>query len=341
MSAPLITEQAPEAGDDAAQRLLNLVFMLNTSTRPLTTDEIVSDSDVGYGSPNRDSDVRKFRRDRERLATLGVIIKNVQPEGSLETEEACWAIDEASTFATVDTLSRDDLDLLIDAISHYLAIPGNPLSEPLAGVLDKARETRRLRDGAVTGVPEVRRNVDALVEAVWAAFAARRTLTFTYCDAKGTETRRTVAIYGLFSHEGTQYFTGADDVTGEVRTFRLDRVQRAWRPRKGYHIPDDFDIRAYLFLPFDFSSAEPLEAAATFPAASTAAERAAVTQGRGTFTQDDEGTWVWHIAVHDIDAMARYLLGHARDGVRPLKPTALVTAWNTLIDKAVRTHEDR
>ena len=64
----------PMPVDETAQRLLNLLFVLNAAPRPLATEEIVSDSDLGYGSGNRASDLRKFRRDREKLEERGVYI---------------------------------------------------------------------------------------------------------------------------------------------------------------------------------------------------------------------------------------------------------------------------
>ena len=121
--------------------------MLNTSTRPLTTEEIVTDSDLGYGSDNLDSEMRKFRRDREALASCGIVIRNMQPEGSSETETGLWAIDRTSTFAATDELSLDELDLVIDALTKHLAIPQNPLSTPLASALKKAQIVRAVRSG--------------------------------------------------------------------------------------------------------------------------------------------------------------------------------------------------
>ena len=69
---------APEPGfDKTAQRILNLFFVLNSSPEPLTTEQIVLDSDLGYGSGNVDSDKRKFRRDRDKLLERGIVIKEV------------------------------------------------------------------------------------------------------------------------------------------------------------------------------------------------------------------------------------------------------------------------
>ena len=69
----------PEPGfDKTAQRILNLFFVLNSSPEPLTTEQIVLDSDLGYGSGNIDSDKRKFRRDRDKLLERGILIKEVR-----------------------------------------------------------------------------------------------------------------------------------------------------------------------------------------------------------------------------------------------------------------------
>lgn len=65
--------------DKTAQRILNLFFVLNSSPEPLTTEQIVLDSDLGYGSGNIDSDKRKFRRDRDKLLERGILIKEVRP----------------------------------------------------------------------------------------------------------------------------------------------------------------------------------------------------------------------------------------------------------------------
>ena len=78
---PSYDEAQAIAGDTSAQRLLNLFFIFNASTRALSTEEIVSDSDLGYGSPQRDSDLRKFRRDRAKLAEQGIQIVEAKPLG--------------------------------------------------------------------------------------------------------------------------------------------------------------------------------------------------------------------------------------------------------------------
>ncbi|MEU4164901.1 YafY family protein [Actinoplanes sp. NPDC026670] len=48
----------------------------------------------------------------------------------------------------------------------------------------------------------------------------------TYTGRNGRTTDRTLHPYGLVAHTGRWYVTGLDSVSGELRTFRLDRIQR-------------------------------------------------------------------------------------------------------------------
>ena len=42
--------------------------------------------------------------------------------------------------------------------------------------------------------------------------------------------------------------------------------------------------------------------------------------------------------VRDLDAAAAFALEHARDGMRPVAPAALVDTWRDTISKAVSAH---
>ena len=128
----------PEPGfDKTAQRILNLFFVLNSSPEPLTTEQIVLDSDLGYGSGNIDSDKRKFRRDREKLLERGITIKEVRAAGAQETEESAWTIDREHTFAAGGLITADDADILLDAIDQTLATGSAAFATPLADIRSK------------------------------------------------------------------------------------------------------------------------------------------------------------------------------------------------------------
>ncbi len=85
--------------------MLNLLFSLLVSPRPLTTREIVDDPEIGYlgkKSATRDSRCTAFRRDRETLAEHGVHIHEVLPlsaGGIAVNEDSSWEIDRERTHA--------------------------------------------------------------------------------------------------------------------------------------------------------------------------------------------------------------------------------------------------
>lgn len=159
--------------DKTAQRILNLFFVLNSSPEPLTTEQIVLDSDLGYGSGNIDSDKRKFRRDRDKLLERGILIKEVRPTGAQETEESSWTIDREHTFAAGGLITADDADILLNAIDQTLAAGSSTFAAPLADIRSKiAYLTGR------TTVDEAPISRSPTVDAVWSAFAERCALRF-------------------------------------------------------------------------------------------------------------------------------------------------------------------
>ena len=163
---PSYDEAQAIAGDTSAQRLLNLFFIFNASTRALSTEEIVSDSDLGYGSPQRDSDLRKFRRDRAKLAEQGIQIVEAKPLGAAESEESYWKLDRENTFATGGIVTRDDAQTLAAAIDEYLEGQATPLGRPLQSVRDKALE---LAEGSTpqTRDEQTANAFDPILDALW------------------------------------------------------------------------------------------------------------------------------------------------------------------------------
>lgn len=338
------------AEDSSAQRILNLFFMFNASTRPLSTTDVITDSDLGYGSGQRESDLRKFRRDRAKLAERGIRIIEVKRAGAAETEESFWMLDREHTFTENGMVTPDDAQTLATAIGDYLRGRDTPLEKPLCSVRDKAFELveRGIVDsptiGDRAGVREGRGDASdegrrAVLDAIWSAFSSRKQLTFSYIDAQGRTSKRTVAIYGLFSHGGITYFIGPDSASGAVRTFRSDRIERAWRPRGSYAIPADFNIDDHVFLPFDFGDGQAARTAFSFSDGTTIAAVQALTRGRGEVTECEQGRLRWAVDVRDLSAAAAFSLRHAREGMRPIAPDALIEAWKAAIRKAIEAHD--
>lgn len=318
--------------DKTAQRILNLFFVLNSSPEPLTTEQIVLDSDLGYGSGNTDSDKRKFRRDREKLLERGIVIKEVRAPGSQETEESAWTVDHDHTFAAGGLITAEDADILMDAIDQMLAAGSSTFSTPLADIRSKIAYLTGEAD-----VPETPALRSPMVDAVWSAFAERCALRFLYQNGRGEQRQRTVCVYGMFEREGVSYFCGLDDASGTVRTFRCDRIVRAWKPSGFYTIPSDFNLNDQLFFEFDFADRDPIAATFSFAAATPADMVHALTQGRGNLDRADTG-WTWTVGVRDLDAAASFCMEHSADNMRPVAPDALKQAWNRLIERTVNAH---
>ena len=78
----------------------------------------------------------------------------------------------------------------------------------------------------------------AILIAVAEAARGYRALALEYTDSRGVRSSRTVHPYGIVAHSGRWYLTGADPADGEVRAFRVDRVE-------GVHpLPDTFEVPA-------------------------------------------------------------------------------------------------
>lgn len=323
--------------NETALRILNLLFILNSSSVPLTTDQIIGDPDLGYGSPNRASDLKKFKRDREKLAERGIKVREIRPTGAAQTEESLWTIDRPSTYAALGAISRDDADALLRAVDECLSRRDIPFRRALVDI--RQRLATMTSSAACDPVEPEQIDASPAADTLWSAFALRRRVRIAYIDARGLETQRVLAIWGIFMQHEHIYYVGLDDQSGQVRTFRGDRIVRAWRPTGSYTVPAWFNVRDHLFLPFDIGSGMATKVTFSFPSAIGTAELRALTKERGELVRNQEGNrWLWTIKAGDVDAAARFALAHAQSGMRPVSPAKLVAAWNGCIDRAVTLH---
>ncbi|MCW2675185.1 MAG: transcriptional regulator [Modestobacter sp.] len=72
----------------------------------------------------------------------------------------------------------------------------------------------------------------------------RRPVVLTYTASGGRRSERTVYPYGVVAHAGRWYVTGADSASGEVRTFRLDRIAAPEFQAGTFDVPAGFDPAA-------------------------------------------------------------------------------------------------
>jgi predicted DNA-binding transcriptional regulator YafY len=69
----------------------------------------------------------------------------------------------------------------------------------------------------------------------------RRPVALSYTAWGGRRSERTVHPYGIVAHSGRWYVTGADSSSGDVRTFRLDRIEAVKALPGSFEVPDGFD----------------------------------------------------------------------------------------------------
>lgn len=72
----------------------------------------------------------------------------------------------------------------------------------------------------------------------------RRPLAITYRDKNGRPTERLLEPYGVVALQGRWYATGLDSRSGQVRSFRLDRIAHAVIQPGQFSVPAGFDPAA-------------------------------------------------------------------------------------------------
>jgi predicted DNA-binding transcriptional regulator YafY len=111
------------------------------------------------------------------------------------------------------------------------------LPEALGRRLDALLQTT---DFTGPGRPVVESETAVLLRLAEAA-RDRRPVVLTYTDAGDRRSERTLHPYGVVAHSGRWYVTGADSVSGAVRTFRLDRITSAELGVGTFDGPAEFD----------------------------------------------------------------------------------------------------
>lgn len=314
--------------------------MLNVAAAPLSTTRIIEDADAGYGSKNRESDKKKFTRDRERLAGHGICIREVRAEGASETEESFWELDRERTYARLDELSTEELEEVLRASGAYslnqLWVSNRSLSTLQAGL---AAELSARCNGYRPQSSSPAAQNDPVLAKLWECYQDRSRVRIGYVNAQGAEREHELDIYGFFPLGGHEYLVGSNPKVSHPLTYRIDRIGSLKVLKETYEIPSSFNIAEYIFLPFDFSAARPVEAAFRFPAGISEYELDALTHERGALERAEDGeSWLWRVEVRDLDAAASLALDNATLGMRPCSPPELVESWTSQIRKAVGAH---
>ncbi|WP_035851239.1 helix-turn-helix transcriptional regulator [Kitasatospora azatica] len=180
-----------------------------------------------------DVDERTVRRYAARLAELGIPVE--AERGRYGGYRLCPGFKLPPLMLTDEEAMAVVLGLLLGrrsavpagaaAIEAALAKIQRVLPAALRERVAAVAQTVGVTGPAVPTPPPDARALLTLAEAA----RARRRVKLAYRSWRGAETERELDPYGLVCHADRWYVTGLDQLSGELRTFRLDRI-RALEP---------------------------------------------------------------------------------------------------------------
>ena len=215
---------------DPLERLTNLVALLLETRRPLTLEEITHELRGQY--PARDPARRTaFERDKRQLRDEGVPLEQTVLSGDRAGATGYWI--DRSRYALPDLGLTDE-----ETRALQLAVATVHLGEDWGG-----DALLKLGPPEVSAGPGERPIVAALASSpdlpqLFAANSERATVSFGY-----RRRPRRLDPYGLLARSGFWYVMGFDHDAGEVRTYRVDRIEGPVVPGPGgaFEIPAGFD----------------------------------------------------------------------------------------------------
>jgi predicted DNA-binding transcriptional regulator YafY len=184
------------------------------------------------------------------------------------------------------------------ALAKVQRVLPTALRERVQALQDTLGFTLAAREGTAPGTT-------ALLTLAGAA-RERRRVRLRYRSWQGAESARDLDPYGLVFHSGRWYVTGHDHHSGEVRTFRVDRVLSVEQGQETYEVPGDVDpvqhvTRSLAGVPYRHEVEVVLET--TLDQA-----RRRVPASTATLTETDGGVLMVTRAEH-LDGMAQMLAG--------------------------------
>lgn len=252
-----------------AERLLNLIALLLETRRPLSAQEI-RDTVPGYGQQQWEAFKRMFERDKEELREMGIPVE-LRPTDAWESEEG-YRIPKERYYLPDLQLSEEEVAALSLAAGLLRMHDPGAVRAALLKLAGDVQMPAEISPPPWLGV-DLGLAVPGLSRA-FAAVAERRRISFTY-RTREVERARTMDPYGLVHRRGEWYVVGRDHASGEVRSFRLDRIAGGLHlvdpsgPGSEFDVPEGFRPQAALEAP-PFTQGEAVTTARVRFAPSTA-----------------------------------------------------------------------
>ncbi len=197
--------------DSKAERMLNLLALLNNTSRPLTLDEIFEKMRGQY--PDGPSRRTTFERDKSDLRGMGVPISMVTLGGD-DAGRAAYFIDKKGYGALYIDITADELKAL------QLAAAMVQIEQPW-GRQAVLRLGGEVVDPPVPTVARIPADSEKLPE-LWLATKECHPVEFEYHGKK-----RRVHPYCLQARNGFWYVSAHDTARNAVANYRVDRITSA------------------------------------------------------------------------------------------------------------------
>lgn len=203
----------PTVSTTKVERLLNLLALLLDTRRPLTVDQI---REAIYRGHSGQAFHRMFERDKEELRDLGIPIARV-PTDAWEVEDGYLVDPQEATLPDLGLTPDEHAALWLAARAWTGDDSGRGGILKLLAGGDAAAESPAWLDAHVDAAAP---NLAPLMDAI----ARRKRVTFAYrTKGAGPPVGRHVRPYAL-TYRGGWYLTGHDEDRGDIRHFKLARM---------------------------------------------------------------------------------------------------------------------
>lgn len=303
------------------ERITNLLALLLETRRPLTLADIAAELTGQY--PDNDSSRRTaFERDKALLRAEGVPIEQEVLGGDLAGQTAYWIDRRRYELGELglDDAERQALQFAVAAVRM-----GTEWGTEAIWKLGSATVTPT---GSRAVEFEAALPAMAGLPVLFQAASERAVVRFTY---RGGE-RRVVRPYSLLARNGIWYLVGHDEVRGELRTFRADRIEgdvSAGAP-DAFERPAGFDPRQAF--PSDYKTlaiGEGVAESAQVFVDSQRAEQAERELGAGAVLERRDDGVVVEVPCTNLGSFRHWLFGwmeHA-EVLGPPEVRAHITGW--------------
>ncbi|CAB4706032.1 unannotated protein [freshwater metagenome] len=222
------------------ERLINLTIALLATKRFITKSEIFR-SVEGYEGSDETKE-RMFERDKDDLRNLGVVIEVGSFDPVFE-DEAGYRIKPEGYELDLGSITGTQVALLSLAAEAWR---GAALDGAAHSALTKLRSMGVESD--LDSLPAIAPRLNTAhkdFQVITTAIAKRAQISFHYLTQTLLSQVRTIEPYAVATKNSYWYVAGLDVAKGQLRTFRLDRIDgqiRSIASETGFDIPEGFDV---------------------------------------------------------------------------------------------------